>query len=106
MRLKTSYNSVHQNTFCIYWYLIKLQNVMINRIHFNTFLGELTSGSNRKCIFLFTGRWAYNGVGLLSGGTSKRGLTAANWFASGHLRFLILMRSFRLLVSVLICGPQ
>ena len=32
-----SFTSADQNTFCTYWYLInKLQNVIINRIHFDT----------------------------------------------------------------------
>ena len=31
---KTSYGSADQNTFCSYWFLIKLQNVTIDRVHF------------------------------------------------------------------------
>ena len=32
--METSYSSAEQNTFCICCLLIKLQNIIINRIHF------------------------------------------------------------------------
>ena len=35
--------------FVVYCFLIKLQNTIINRIHFNA-----------RMNFLFTGKWAYN----------------------------------------------
>ena len=31
-RFKTSYSSADQNTFCINWFLIRVENVIINRI--------------------------------------------------------------------------
>ena len=40
-------------------FLIKLQNVIIYRIHFSTFEGAFISGG-RLIIFSFTSRWAYN----------------------------------------------
>ena len=33
---KTINSSAEQYTSCIYWFLIKLQKVLINRIHFDT----------------------------------------------------------------------
>ena len=45
-----------KNSFSICWCLIKLQNVIINQIHFNTFGEELISG----CTFLFRGKKAYH----------------------------------------------
>ena len=33
---ETSTSSADQSTFCIYWFLIKLQNNIVNRIHINT----------------------------------------------------------------------
>ena len=33
--VKTIYSSADQNTFCFYWFSIKLQNVIINRLLFN-----------------------------------------------------------------------
>ena len=40
-RDKESVKTFHKNlyTFCIYWFLIKLQNTIRNQIHFNTFGG-------------------------------------------------------------------
>ena len=37
--LKWKEKHFDQNTFCIYWCLNKLQHVMINRIHSDTFPG-------------------------------------------------------------------
>ena len=34
-RFETSQSSADQNTFCFYWFLIKVQNVIINRLLFN-----------------------------------------------------------------------
>ena len=34
-----------QNTFCIDWFLINLQNIPINLIHFNIILGRLIQGA-------------------------------------------------------------
>ena len=45
------YSSAGQNTFYIYWFLIKPQNVMINRIHFHTFGGGSYPG---KLIIRYT----------------------------------------------------
>ena len=51
--------SADQSTFCTYGFLIDLQNVVINPIHFSTFGGGPISG-RVLCISLFTSRWAYN----------------------------------------------
>ena len=77
MRFKTSYTSAHQNTFYIYWCLIKLQNAIINSFQYVIRRGlhrEGGGGAERgrlsvivKVFFLFTGRWAYYWVGFLAG---------------------------------------
>ena len=53
--------------FCICWFLIKLQNALINQIHFNSYgAGLITPGVGGgegliiRCNFLFIARWAYN----------------------------------------------
>ena len=38
------YGSADQSTFCIIWFSIKLQNIIINQIHFNTSLRGLYLG--------------------------------------------------------------
>ena len=40
-RFETSYSSADQNTFHGYWFLLELQNFIINEIHYNTFGGGL-----------------------------------------------------------------
>ena len=59
--------------FVVYCFLIKLQNTMINRIHFNTRTrGSLQGGGGGAYNWvnvLFSGKWAYNwGVFVKGGG--------------------------------------
>ena len=61
----------------MYWFSIKLQNVIKNRIHFNAFGGgggvyQGWGVSYTRMYFLFTGRWALAGGG---GGAYKRWFT-------------------------------
>ena len=65
--------------FRICWFLIKLQNGLINQIHFNTFGGGLITprvggggGLIIGCNFLFMARWAYNWGGGLTGGEAYK----------------------------------
>lgn len=66
---KQAISSADQNTFFIYWFLSKLQSIIINQIQ-NTFGGGLVSGGAFNWMyFLLTGRWACNSLGgLISGG--------------------------------------
>ena len=60
---KQAISSADQNTFFIYWFLTKLQSIIINQIQ-NTFRGGLVSGGVFNWIrFLLTGRWACNSLG-------------------------------------------
>ena len=43
-RFKTSYSSADQNTFRGYWFVLELQNFIINGIHYNTLGGGLVMG--------------------------------------------------------------
>lgn len=62
---ETSCSSAYQNMFCIYWFLIKLQNITINRNRrgfcsyrgaYNVCLGVYNNG----CMLLFTSSLADN----------------------------------------------
>ena len=51
--------------FCIYWFLIKLQNIELSRGLIIGARGGIVIG----CIFLFTGRWSITeGGGLITEG--------------------------------------
>ena len=63
-----------------------LQNVKIIQIHFNTFGGGwrgtyIHGHLKSKVFFLFTGRWAYNWGGLITGVPISGGLQ----YAFGHV---------------------
>ena len=47
-----SKQATDQNSLCIYCFLIKPQNVMINQIHFNTFGGGLISIKAYNLIYI------------------------------------------------------
>ena len=49
------HSGADQNMFCIYWFSIKLQNIIINQINFNTF--ERKWGLIMGCIFVYR-KWA------------------------------------------------
>ena len=60
-RLSQCYSSADQDMFCVNWFSIKLQNVIINWIHFTTCGGgPLVSGGCYQMYFFFTGQWTYN----------------------------------------------
>ena len=60
---KQAISSADQNTFFIYWFLTKLQSIIINQIQ-NTFGGGLVSGRAFNWMhFLLTRGWACNSLG-------------------------------------------
>ena len=63
------HSGADQNMFCIYWFSIKLQNIIINQINFNTF--ERKWGLIMGCIFVYR-KWA-NDFFFLGGGGSVWG---------------------------------
>ena len=65
---KTSYScSADQSTFCVYWFLIKLHNIIINQIHFNTFGGGVFTG------FDVVADYRENNYGPIAGGVIVSG---------------------------------
>ena len=58
-----------QNAFFIYWFLMKLENIIMNQIHFilNWRADCIWKGLQSEVIFLFTGKWVYNRGGLING---------------------------------------
>ena len=56
-KISYSHSSADQNTFYIYWFVVKLLNVMINQIQFNEFKGGLKSWeADNQIYILFTER--------------------------------------------------
>ena len=89
------FSSADQNTFYIYWFLIKPQNVKINRIHFHTFGGGLISG---EAVYYFIFCLQRGGPMAGGGGGGARGpYQCRSLEAAVYVKWPILFSTFNMI---------